>query len=262
MVLQEAALRILRERELHTKIAAVRSLARDLESGNVAIEHPSAAVDLVLPGRPEQPRLVSPRKLPRRRLSSPEGRVALLHAVAHIECNAIDLAIDAAYRFARMPAAYYVDWVSVAVDEARHFEMLEGRLRALGSWYGQLPAHNGLWQAARDTQACCLERMALVPRVLEARGLDVTPGMIERLRSCGDENSVGVLEIILEEEKRHVRIGSDWFRYCCQRDGREPSTTFLELISEHGAIRGPFNWPARLAAGFDEVEKQQMEARW
>ena len=212
-------------------------------------------------GRPARPVLVAPAELPRRGLGSPAGRVALLHAVAHIEFNAINLALDAAIRFAGMPAEFYRDWLSVASDEARHFRLLETRLHELDSTYGDLPAHNGLWEMAEKTAHDPLVRMALVPRVLEARGLDVTPGMIEKLRNAGDNASVGCLEVILEEEVRHVAIGSRWFRHLCQQRGLDSEATFHSLLREYfsGGLRGPFNHPARLEAGFTKSELEELE---
>src|SRR6056297_1076726 len=212
-------------------------------------------------GRPDRPVLVAPADLPRRGLGSSAGRVALLHAVAHIEFNAINLALDAALRFAGMPPEFYLDWLSVASDEARHFRLLETRLHEIGAAYGDLPAHNGLWEMAEKTAHDPLVRMALVPRVLEARGLDVTPGMIEKLRNAGDHASVACLEVILEEEVRHVAIGSRWFRYLCEQRGLAPEATFRSLLREHyaGGLRGPFNHEARRDAGFTESELKDLE---
>ncbi len=218
---------------------------------------PCAGVTLGLdPGRPARPELVHPAAVPRRRLGGTAGRIALIHAIAHIEFNAINLALDASLRFAGLPLAYYRDWISVAMDEARHHRMLVDRLAELGAGYGELPAHNGLWEMAQKTADDPLLRMALVPRVLEARGLDVTPGMIERLRQTGDEATVSCLELILEEEVRHVAIGSRWFRYLCAQRQLEPVATFQTLLREHMPERsaGPLNRPARLAAGFSADE--------
>ncbi|MGH8215676.1 MAG: ferritin-like domain-containing protein [Rhodanobacteraceae bacterium] len=208
------------------------------------------------PGRPERPRLVLPREVPRRGLGSGEGRAALVHAVAHIEFNAMNLAWDAVYRFRGMPDDYYRDWASVANDEARHFTMLSARLTQLGRAYGDFDAHNGLWEMAVKTAESCLARMALVPRVLEARGLDVTPGMIVRLRAVGDEATANILEIILREEIAHVAAGTRWFRWCCEREGRDSDRAFDELLREHvpGGLKGPFNLDARRAAGFGTAE--------
>ncbi len=214
------------------------------------------------PGRPERLRVVSPRDLPQRGLGTPEGRANFLHAIAHIEFNAINLAWDAVYRFRNMPAEFYADWASVADDEARHFELLVQRLRELGHDYGDFQAHNGLWEMAEKTADSCLARMALVPRVLEARGLDVTPGMIARLRNLGDNASADILAVILCEEIRHVAIGSHWFAWCCQREGREPEATFIDLIRDtaKASIRGPFNFPARAEAGFSDSEMAMLAA--
>lgn len=211
------------------------------------------------PGRPIRPELVDPSKVPRRRLGSNEGRAALVHAIAHIEFNAINLALDAVYRFRGMPRQYYLDWLSVAQDEARHFQLLNSRLVQLGRQYGDFPAHNGLWEMAEKTADSCLARMALVPRVLEARGLDVTPGMIERLRTAGDQDTVAALEVILKEEVRHVAIGSQWFNFCCEAEHRNPVETFLGLLKSRftGSVRGPFNVDARTRAGFT---REEMEA--
>ena len=213
-------------------------------------------------GRPGRPKMVHPSELPRRGLGSVEGRQALIHAVAHIEFNAINLGLDAALRFPGMPEAYYRDWLSVAADEARHFSMLSERLGQLGLAYGDLPAHNGLWDMAEKTAHDALIRMALVPRVLEARGLDVTPGMIEKLSAAGDEETVALLEIILAEEEEHVAIGSRWFRYLCQQRGVEPESTFRDLLEAYfsGQLRGPFNLPARRRAGFSPAEIERLAA--
>jgi len=214
------------------------------------------------PGRPSLPRLVEPTAVPRRRLGSESGRAALVHAIAHIEFNAINLALDAAYRFRDQPQQFTLDWISVARDEARHFLLLQSRLEQLGRSYGDFPAHNGLWEMAESTADSCLVRMALVPRVLEARGLDVTPGMIERLRGAGDKETIAVLEVILEEEVRHVAIGTFWFNYCCRQQGRPPAETFLELLKTRytGSVRGPFNLQARAVAGFTGQEMSALMA--
>lgn len=228
-----------------------------LGEGRLAVPDVDApAIAIETPGRPDKPKLVPPRDVPQRGLGSVEGRAALVHAVAHIEFNAINLAWDAVLRFAGMPAEYYRDWAGVAADEARHFGMLSQRLEELGYAYGDFDAHNGLWEMAVKTSDSCLARMALVPRVLEARGLDVTPGMIARLRSVGDDTTAGILEIILREEVAHVAAGTRWFRFCCEREGLDPASTFQQLLRERlaGGLRGPFNLDARRAAGFGEDE--------
>ncbi len=214
------------------------------------------------PGRPAKPLLVDARALPRRGLGSATGRAALVHAIAHIEFNAIDLAWDAVYRFRGMPEAYYRDWASCANDEARHYAMLAARLAELGYAYGDFDAHNGLWEMAVKTAGNDMARMALVPRVLEARGLDVTPGMIERLRQAGDGATVAILELILREEVAHVAAGTRWYRHCCARDGLDPVASFFDLIRAYMGVelRGPFNLPARRAAGFTAAELDRLLA--
>ena len=213
-------------------------------------------------GHPSKPELVDPSRVKRRRLGSEAGRAALVHAVTHIEFNAINLALDAIYRFRDMPLQYYIDWMSVAADEARHFQLLSRRLTELGFAYGDFPAHNGLWEMAQRTADDCMKRMALVPRVLEARGLDVTPGMIDRLMTAGDDETARILGIILEEEVRHVEVGSYWFRTCCDQRGLEPEATFLGLVKElfGGSLRGPFNIPARMQAGFTQREMDAISS--
>ena len=211
--------------------------------------------------RPLKPVLVSARGLPQRGLGTDEGRAAFIHAIAHIEFNAINLAWDAVWRFDGMPPQFYADWVRVADDEARHFTLLSERLAELGHAYGDFDAHDGLWDMARKTAHSCLERMALVPRVLEARGLDVTPAMIVRLRGVGDHRSIEILERILREEVAHVAAGSRWFAWCCERAGVAPSATFDALITRYarGSVRKPFNLEARTAAGFDEADMQALD---
>ncbi|NJD05775.1 MAG: ferritin-like domain-containing protein [Methylococcaceae bacterium] len=212
---------------------------------------------LRLPPRPEQ---VEPRMLRKRKLASAEGRLALLHAVAHIEFSAIQLAWDHLYRFSGMPQAYYADWLGVAEDEARHFLMIRERLRSLGADYGDLPAHGGLWGLARETAADVLARMALLPRFMEARGLDVTPGIMQRLEAAGDAESVACLQLILDEEVGHVALGSRWFGWECQRRGLVPETAYVELVERHlrGQIRGPFNDDLRRRAGFSDDELARL----
>ncbi|AVP99033.1 DUF455 domain-containing protein [Ahniella affigens] len=245
------------------KIALTRALPNLLDTpAGAPAQVPSPVRRIPVPGRPERPALVAPRQLQARKLGSIPGRAALVHAVAHIEFNAINLALDAIYRFRDLPDAYYIDWLSVALDEARHFEILTQRLQTLGFQYGDFPAHNGLWQAALDTDHDPLIRMALVPRVLEARGLDVTPGMIARLEEVGDAETVACLRVILAEELNHVAIGTRWYRYLCAKTGIADSEGhFLDLLAQYspGAIRPPFNEPARKAAGFSAREQAGLE---
>jgi uncharacterized ferritin-like protein (DUF455 family) len=244
------------------KVARTAAAALAFASGQLVIPESATAPDAVrMPGRPPVPRLVHARDLPKRGLGSTHGRAAFIHSIAHIEFNAINLAWDAVYRFRGLPDAYYADWVGVASDESRHFVMLRDRLRELGHDYGDFDAHNGLWEMAEKTAHDGLARMALVPRVLEARGLDVTPGMILKLQARGDDATVAILQTILREEIAHVAAGSRWFRWYCERAGVDPRARFRELLVEyaHGSLRGPFNHAARLAAGFDRDEIAYLE---
>lgn len=213
------------------------------------------------PARPEAPTLVPPGDTPRRRFGSPEGRAILLHAIAHIEFNAIDLAFDMALRFSAAMAeqgldaeAFAADWVRIGGEEARHFRMVDARLAELDCRYGDFPAHDGLWEAAETTRHDALARLAVAPLILEARGLDVTPDMIERLRAAGDGASVTVLEVIYREEVGHVACGKRWFDALCAARGIEPETAFRELKQLHfkGQLKPPFNHEARAKAGLSQ----------
>ena len=226
-------------------------------------ESSGEGVAVPVPGRPERPALVHPSKVARRGLGSETGRAALIHAIAHIEFNAINLGLDAAYRYRGMPAAYYADWLSMAADESRHFDMLNARLADFGFTYGDFDAHDGLWEMAVKTAHDPMVRMALVPRVLEARGLDVTPGMIEKLKQVGDQESVAIFEQILEEEVPHVEIGTRWFRYLAEPRGLDPDTMFFQLLDEYmnGGPPGPYNLDARREARFSEPEIDELTER-
>lgn len=256
MNLHDTAMQVLQLRDPADKVRATADTAARWRAGELTLGSPHAAEPLPVPGRPDKPELVAPRALAQRGLGTPAGRAAFLHAVAHIEFNAINLGWDAVYRFRDMPRGFYDDWVSVADDEARHFTLLQARLREFGHDYGDFPAHNGLWDMACLTTDDCLTRMALVPRVLEARGLDVTPAMIDKLRHHGDHASVAALQIILDEEIGHVAAGSRWYLWCCQQRGLDPASTFRRLLAQHApnALRPPFNIDARRQAGFDEAE--------
>jgi uncharacterized ferritin-like protein (DUF455 family) len=249
------------ERDPERKCELVSGLARSWRQGSLRTGAPVGWQPLEEPGRPDRPALVPPRSLPRRGLGDSRGRVALLHAVAHIEFNAVNLALDAVQRFPGLPAAFHDDWIGVAEEEARHFGLMRQRLQALGADYGDLSAHDGLWQMAVKTAGDPLHRMALVPRVLEARGLDVTPGMMARLREAGDDESADVLAVILRDEVGHVAIGSRWFRWLCAQRGMDPAATYLSLLNEHfsGQVRCPLNLDARRRAGFDEVELDALQ---
>ena len=220
-----------------------------------------------IPGVPSKPIHVAPAKVKKRGLGSDRGRATFIHSIAHIEFNAINLALDAAWRFRGMPTLFYRDWLDVAAEEAQHFGLLQNRLQELGFDYGDFTAHNGLWEMAEDTAHDVMTRMALVPRVLEARGLDITPLMMEKLSRVGDVQTVKILETILNDEIRHVGIGSHWFHYCCAQKDVAPMSTFLSLINQYLVCppKSPFNDEARDKAGFsaEEIEALlEMEQRW
>jgi uncharacterized ferritin-like protein (DUF455 family) len=258
----DAAAACLASRDVGEKCALATDLWNDWQAGRLVCATASAVPDIRDAGRPDQPRLVAPRELVQRRLGSLEGQAALIHAVAHIEFNAINLACDAVYRFRQMPEAYYGDWLRVGAEEAYHFSMLNARLAELGYAYGDFPAHNGLWQLAVDTASDPLLRMALVPRVMEARGLDVTPGMMERFIDAGDRETADILAIILRDEIGHVEAGSRWFHYLCEQRGLQPEVTYFNLLEEHlgNNIRCPLHKTARREAGFSESELDRLEA--
>lgn len=262
-----AAKTCLAECDPHEKVVLSRAAAGCWSQGQLTLQCNAPPEPIADPGRPPRPQLVAPRDLPRRSLSSQEGHAALIHSIAHIEFNAINLAWDAVYRFRELPDAYYDDWVRVADEEAYHFSLVREHLNTLGYEYGDFDAHNGLWEMAQKTAHDPLVRMALVPRVLEARGLDVTPGIMQRLTKLGDQAAVKVLEIILRDEVGHVEIGSRWFAWLCAQRGLEPERTFRELFSEYmkmparGSVKGGLHRSARLAAGFSENELDYLEGR-
>lgn len=229
---------------------AGRDAAGDAGDGGMEV---GRAAPPVRPARPDEPELLEPRDMPRRRRGGEAGRVALLHAIAHIELNAIDLHWDMALRFAAadMPMGFFDDWVSAADDEARHFGLLDDRLAAMGSRYGALPAHQGMWRAAEDTAGDMLGRLAVVPMVLEARGLDVTPGMIAAFETAGDEDSVAALRTIYAEEVAHVAYGAKWFNFLCGRRNIDPKETFHALVRRYfpAGPKPPFNEEKRAKAG-------------
>lgn len=247
-----------------SKCALVAQLQTGLESGDYrTYPGENDPVAIVHPGRPERPELVSPQALGQRRVGSAQGHAALLHAIAHIEFNAINLALDCVHRFRAFPAAFHSGWIKVAADEAFHFGLLCDRLHSLGAAYGDFPAHNGLWDMACRTAHDPLARMALVPRVLEARGLDATPPIIEKLRRIGDQGSIAVLERILADEVSHVALGDRWFKRICMERQLDPEETYLALIDAFAVARPhpPVNEAARLAAGFSADELAWMMNR-
>jgi len=240
--------------EPDAKCAQAARLAEQWRNGEVAYDQPVAPIGE--PGRPTRPELVAPQGAPKRSMGTPEGHAALIHSLAHIEFNAINLALDAAYRFRGLPRDFYGDWLKVAAEEAYHFQLLRDHLRILGFDYGDFAAHNGLWDMAVRTAHDPLVRMALVPRLLEARGLDVTPGIRGRLAAIGDHAAVRILEIIERDEVGHVAIGNRWYGHLCAQRGVDPVQTFRQLLAEYDApaFRPPFHVEARRAAGFTEQE--------
>ena len=238
------------------KAEAVEQLWRAWQEGKCLRVAMRETEWLTVPGRPERPVLAIPRSMPRRDLSSKEGHGALIHALTHIEFNAINLALDAVYRFREMPDAFCEDWLKVASEEAYHFKLLRQHLASSGYDYGDFSAHGGLWDIAIKTADDPLARMALVPRLMEARGLDVTPGIQKKLRGYGDTDGAAILDIILRDEIGHVAAGDRWFRYLCEQRGLSAEVTFLEVLALKGMPRPrpPFNEAARLKAGFSQEE--------
>jgi uncharacterized ferritin-like protein (DUF455 family) len=271
MELRRHALQVLCLPDPAEKAAAARALHAQAQAG-AALE---AGADLqaeclvslrqaafpALPGRPPRPRLVPASQVPQRSPFTPEGRAALLHAIAHIEFNAINLALDATWRFAGLPAAYYTDWLQVAAEEALHFTLLREHLQTLGRDYGDFDAHDGLWAMTEKTAADVIARMALVPRTLEARGLDATPPIQARLRAAGDLRAVEILDVILRDEIGHVAIGNRWYGWLCERAGLHPLRHYRTLVERYAAprLKPPFNHPARRAAGFSDAELAFLE---
>ena len=263
MQLRSRALDALCTADPDQKVAKVQALWTELATFSIA----NSALDTTtgdpggspLPGRPERPVLMSHLNVPKRSPFTAEGRAALVHAVTHIEFNAINLALDAVWRFDGLPDRYYLDWMRVAHEEAHHFSLLRGELRTMGYDYGDFPAHTGLWDMVERTRDDVVARMALVPRTLEARGLDATPPMQAKLRKVGTPDAlrtVAILDIILHDEVGHVAIGNHWYRWLCARDGLDPVAHYRHLTRKHAAprLRPPFNEPARRAAGFTEGE--------
>lgn len=259
MTLYQAAYECLIQNNIPLKQQCVEKLYNDWNNG-VLNRDKFDLIQIEVPGRPDKPELVSPSCLKQRKLGSELGRATLIHAITHIEFNAINLALDAVYRFRDMPDKYYTDWVQVAFEESYHFSLLTKRLDDLGYQYGDFPAHNGLWEMALKTDHNVMVRMALVPRVLEARGLDVTPSMMKNLEKVGDLQTVEALKIILRDEIGHVAIGSRWFKYCCKLNGYDYEEKFRELLLEYmgGKLRGPFHTEARIQAGFSPEEIEAL----
>ncbi len=251
--LRRQALQLILERDADAKAAGTRALAAaicEVGAAEALTEPPG------IPGRPDKPELVAHTKLKTRSVHTLEGRAALIHAIAHIELNAIDLALDIVWRFPGEPDAFYRQWITVAREEALHFTLLRDHLRALGFAYGSFPAHNALWEMAEKTRFDLLARLALVPRTLEARGLDASPPIKAKLLAAGDEAGAAIIDVILRDEIGHVAVGNHWYRVQCAARGLDPIATYAQLATEYKAPRprGPFNLPARRAAGFNEAE--------
>ena len=248
------------------KVASVTTLLKHLESGECFIDCSQNLLALNLdlssiPGRPEKPELVSPKHVKRRAMNTPEGRAALIHALAHIEFNAINLALDAIWRFPNMPEQYYADWLKVAAEEAYHFSLLNQHLIEKGFSYGAFNAHDSLWEMATRTTEDVLARIALVPRTMEARGLDASPSLRAKFAQIGDVDVARTLDIILRDEIGHVAIGNHWFNFLCDLRGIEAISTYEQLAKQYEAPtpRKPLNHPARLSAGFTEAELAWLE---
>ena len=259
--LRALALRVLQFKQPDEKLTALRALYRMGQNGQIGLDiHTDWRDDPVLkhdtPGRPERPELIPATQTMRRSMNSIEGRAFMVHALAHIEFNAINLALDAMVRFAGLTEDYYWDWWRVAAEEAYHFSLIRRHLQTLGAAYGDFPAHDGLWEMAERTRHSFADRMAMVPRTLEARGLDACPIMQEKFRQAGDEHAARILDIILRDEITHVALGHRWFIYACAQNQSEPIYTYRHLTELYRAprVRPPFNWVARRAAGFFEEE--------
>jgi uncharacterized ferritin-like protein (DUF455 family) len=259
--LRRTALHWLSASDADDKARGVRALTQDWRAGRLRLDAEATLQPCApLPGRPARPQLVPPLAVQRRSMASVEGRAALIHALAHIEFNAINLALDAVWRFPGMPADYYADWLRVADEEALHFSLLAAHLRQLGFGYGDFNAHDSLWEMAGKTVDDPLARMALVPRTLEARGLDATPAVRAKLAQAGDHEAARILDIILRDEVGHVAIGNRWYRWLCGARGLEPVAAYAQLAAQYRApqLRGPFNLAARRDAGFTEDELQAL----
>lgn len=254
MELRARALELLLIADPADKASAVRAL---FEAGGGRIDTAAVLAEPAgLPGRPARPVLVPPKDVPTRSPFTPEGRAALLHSIAHIEFNAINLALDAVWRFAGMPEDFYRDWLRVAAEESLHFTLLREHLATLGHGYGDFPAHDGLWTMTARTAHDIVARMALVPRTLEARGLDATPPLQAKLAKAGDARAVAILDVILRDEIVHVAIVNRWYRHACERAGLDPVAIYPGLVERYAApkLRPPFNDAARRQAGFSEDE--------
>ena len=256
--LREAALSILATTDAQVKASQLLDLFHNYQNKQITLDvaRKIDCGDLALPGRPVKPELVLPKLVPKRRMDTLEGRAGLLHSLAHIEFNAMNLALDAIWRFPNMPKEYYEDWLKVAKEEAYHFSLVDEHLHSLGFAYGDFPAHNSLWEMVERTTDSVIARMALVPRTMEARGLDAVPMIRDRFKQIKDARAVEVLEIILNDEIGHVLIGNRWFNFLCAKDNLSPISAYRELAGKYRApvLKGPFNIEARKQAGFTNEE--------
>lgn len=256
--LRQVALEILSLSDPQDKVNQVFQLFSDYHEQRIVLnaEVSLSAENMMLPGRPEKPILVPPLQVPRRKMDTVEGRASLLHSLAHIEFNAINLALDAIWRFVGMPTQYYADWLKVAKEEAYHFSLVENYMQSFGYRYGDFEAHNSLWEMVERTTDSIIARMALVPRTMEARGLDAVPMIRERFKQIKESGAVQILDIILRDEIGHVAIGNHWFNYLCGQNNLSPIATYQDLAITYRApkLKGPFNVEARRLAGFSPEE--------
>ena len=262
--LRQTALELLAITDPQTKVDRVKQLFDEYQQELIDLDAASvlSSDGRTLPGRPQKPELVPPLAVPKRKMDTVEGRLSLLHSLAHIEFNAMNLALDAIWRFADMPAQYYVDWLKVAKEEAYHFSLIEAHLQSAGIAYGDYPAHNSLWEMVERTADAVIARMALVPRTMEARGLDAVPAIRDRFKQIKDYQVVEILETILRDEVGHVLIGNQWFNFLCAKESLSPIKTYKELARAYCAptLRGPFNLEARKQAGFSAEELSLLGA--
>ena len=262
--LREAALAILANTDPQLKVSQLHHLFDEYQHQRITLNLAGIldCQSLELPGRPAKPELVPPLQAPKRRMDTVEGRVILWHSLAHIEFNAMNLALDAIWRFPNMPQEYYEDWLKVAKEESYHFSLVNEHIQSIGFSYGDFPAHNSLWEMVERTTDSVIARMALVPRTMEARGLDAVPGIRDRFKQIKDDRAVEILEIILHDEIGHVLIGNRWFNFLCANENISPITAYRELARKYHAptLRGPFNVEARQQAGFTSEELHLLES--
>lgn len=262
--LRETSLAILASADAQSKVSRLLSLFVDYQSQKITLDiaRRFEAQELSLPGRPLKPELVLPKLVPKRRMDTPEGRAGLLHSLAHIEFNAMNLALDAIWRFPDMPKEYYEDWLKVAKEEAYHFSLVNEHLGSLGFTYGDFPAHNSLWEMVERTTDSVIARMALVPRTMEARGLDAVPAIRDRFLQIKETRAVEILETILNDEIGHVLIGNHWFNFLCSKESLSPISAYRDLATKYRApiLKGPFNIEARKQAGFTSEELNLLGA--